>query len=422
MNYDFADKCVKCGFPLTIQCEKCGQTVPTETGLCPQCGADLPLPRKLGAVREREDQVEETFRQGLASLGEQRYQEAKESFEEVLVINPGHIEALYNLGVACAALGLRDDARRHWEQVQQLNPEYPDIQKDLDSLLSPLDRRRMGREKRRGEPLTKKKREQQQKKSPAEGQSLMWEYEQNQEEEKLVPEEETGGFEAFLYVLMVGLVIGVAYALNRPSAVSRLTMDRVILILKQTGVIVIILFIFWIVLGILCRLLSLIFKGKGGMGGYMASSARFLMPFFLLIFPIVLSIPQIVNLLPEVVRPWLKQFPAGSGLESLPPPPWVVLGGLALFLGLFSLARGVSRVGRIALWKGFPVALVALAITVVAVGGLAYLGYTTAENMGYLDMLGLGPETITPTPTSTPPPPAMPTQVPTIAPALAPTP
>jgi Flp pilus assembly protein TadD len=418
LNYDFADKCVKCGFPLTIQCANCGEVVPTETGLCPHCGADLPLPQKLSAIREREAQEESSYRQGLAYMEDGRYQEAKEIFEEILVVNPGNVEVLYNLGISCSRLGLSDEARKYWEEVQQINPEYPDIQKDLDSLLSAQDRRRIAREKKKEEARTKKKRGTD--KGPASaGQSLVWE--EPKTEDRPVAEEEMGGFESFLYILMVGLVIGVAYALNRPSETPGLTTERIVLILKQTGVIVLVLFVFWIVLGLLSRLLSLVFKGRGKMNGYMASSAHFLMPFFLLIIPIVLNIPLIVARLPETIRAWLEYVLVENVLGDLDLSlPWAVFGGLALLWGLFGLLRGISRVGRMAFWKGLLVGLVALAIAVVAVGGLAYFGYTTAESMGYLDLLGLGPVTITPTPTVAPVPTAVPTPLPTLAPTVAP--
>lgn len=395
LNYDFADKCVKCGFPLTIQCLNCGEVVPTESGICPHCGTDLPLPRKLGAVREREEKLEEAYRQGLAYLEEGRFQEAKESLEQVIAISPGHVEALHNLGIACQKLGHTAEARQYWEEVQRLNPDYPDIQRDLDSLLSPQDRRRLAKQRKKGEPQPRKK-PAAEKKEPAEDQGLVFEIEAPPQPEPPAPEEEMAGLEILLYVLLVGLVIGVAYALNRPSAVVGLPPERVVGILKQSGVIVVLLLVFWIVLGILARLLSKVFKGRGTTGGYMASSARFLMPFFLLILPIVLEIPLLVERLPESIRPWLKQFPAGSPLEFMPPPPWLIFGALALFWGLFALVRGVSRVGRMALWKGLLVGIVALAIAVAVVGGLAYLGYTTLQGLGYMDMLGFGPA---PTPT-----------------------
>ncbi len=398
LNYDFADRCIKCGFPLTIQCLNCGEIVPTERGICPHCGTDLPLPRKLGAVREREEKLEEAYRQGLADLEEGRYQEAKESLEQVIAISPGHVEALHNLGLACAKLGQAAEARQYWEEVQRLNPDYPDIQRDLDSLLSPQERRRLAKQRKKGEPTPRKK-PAAEKKEPAEGQGLLVEIEAPPQPEPPVPEEEMGGLEILLYVLMVGLVIGVAYALNRPSTVTGLPPERIARILKQSGVITALLLAFWIVLGILTSLLSKVFKGRGAMGGYMASSARFLMPFFLLILPIVLGIPLLVERLPESIRPWLKQFPAGSPLESLPPPPWLLFGALALFWGLFALVRGVSRVGRMAMWKGFLVSIVALVIAVAIVGGGGYLGYTMLEGLGYMDVLGFGPE---PTPTPGP--------------------
>jgi hypothetical protein len=420
LNLDFADKCVKCGFPLTIQCANCHEMVPTETGVCPHCGADLPLPQKLSAVREREAKEEETYRQGLAYMEDGRYQEAKEILEELLVVKPGHLEALHNLGMACARLGLRDEARRHWEQVQQINPEYPDIQKDLDSLLTPQDRRRIAREKKKAEPHPKKQREAPKGESSSDGLALTWE---EPKKEELPPVAEMmGGVEAFLYVLMIGLVVGVAYALMQPAGLKP---DLLIPIAKQTGVIVLVLFLFWIVQGLLLRLLSLIFKGRGKMGGYMASSAHFLMPFFLLIFPIVLSIPAIIIRLPNPIPGFLKlvvveNVVAGVDLTL----PWVAFGGIALLWGILALVRGVGRAGGMAFWKGLVVGLAALVIAAAVVGGLAYVGYTMAEQVGMLDDLGLVPATITPTPTVTPMPTATPTPpvTPTVAPAVAPSP
>ena len=419
LNFDFATECVRCGFPFAIVCPSCNELVPTETGLCPRCGKELPLPRKMPAVREREAQVEESYRQGLAWMEKKRYQEAKVAFEEALALDPNHVEARYNLGLACARLGLRDEARRHWEEVQQRQPDYPDIQKDLDSLLPPRERRRLLRERKKAEAPARKKGE---PARPA-GQTLLADFERKMEE-KPVPEEETGGVEALIYVLLVGLVLGVALALGRmpPGALTPgLPSERVISIAKQSGVIAAIVVLFWIVSGLLARLLSRVFKAGGKMGGYMVCASRFLMPFFLLILPIVLSIPLLMNSLPEVVRPYLQQPISLSPLGQLPPLPWLACGGLALFWGLFSLVRGIGRVGRMALWKGFLVGIVALLLAMVLIGVLVYGGYTRLQGTTYLEMLGFAPWTETPTPTSTTLPTPSPTPPVTPVPRPSPT-
>ncbi|MGC9025570.1 MAG: tetratricopeptide repeat protein, partial [Chloroflexia bacterium] len=407
LNFDFATECVRCGFPFAIVCPACNELVPTETGFCPRCGQELPLPRKMPAVREREAQVEESYRQGLEWMEKKRYQEAKVAFEEALALDPNHIEARYNLGLACARLGLREEARRHWEEVRLRQPDYPDIQKDLDSLLPPRERRRLLKERRKAEAQARKK------EAPARpaGQTLLAEFERRMEE-KPIPEEETGGVEVLIYVILVGLVFGVAVALGRlpPAALAPgLPSERIVAVAKQSGVIALVVVFFWILAGLLARLFSRIFRAGGRVGGYMVCAARLLMPFFLLIPPIVLSVPAVVNSLPETVRPILQQPVSLPSLGQLPPLPWLVCGGLALFWGLFAFTRGIGRVGRTALWKGFLVGMVALVLAVALVGALVYAGYTRLQDTTYLDMLGFGPGKETPTPSPTPPVTPMPT-------------
>ncbi len=419
LNFDFATECAKCRFPFAMMCPSCGELVPTETGFCPNCDAQLPLPMKLDTVVEREMQLDDAYRDGLAFMEQKRYQEAKVALEEVLAQNPGHLEALYNLGRACAELGLREEARGYWEEVRSRQPDYPSVEKDLLSLLSAKERRLLAREK-------KKQAEAERKKRTADtrpiGQSLIYEYEKQMEPALPVPEEDMGSLEAFLYVLLVGLVVGVAYALNlQPEIIpARLTADYILQIVKQAGVVAVILILFWIILTVSTRLLSLIFKGRGQMNGYAASTSRFLLPFFLLILPIVLGIPQIVNALPEVIRPWLRDPLQIPPVGDLPPLPWLVFGAICLFAGLFYYVRGASRVARISLWKGFLVGIVALAVACAAVYGL----YVLVDSQGYLELmterLGLGPQT--PTPQGTPAPTPQGTPVPTPEGTVVPTP
>lgn len=400
MNFDFATECVKCNFPFAVVCPSCNDLVPTDTGLCPNCGTELPLPQKLAGVQEREAQVEGAFRDGLAQLEAGHYQEAKASFEQVLAADPDHIEALYNLGEACANLGLTQEARQYWEEVQAIQPSHPYIQQALESLLSPRERRQLARQRRK-EEQERRRREQVEGRPP--GQTILAEYERKLSE-KPPPEELMGGFEAFLYALMVGFVIGVAYALN---VGSEPTIERVPTILKQSLTIAVVIVFFWIALGVGARLLSLIFKASGSVNGFMVSASRFLLPFLLLFLPILISIPQIVAFLPEQAVIFLQRFRSA---------PWFLFVGIALLWGLFLLTRGVARVGRIALWKGLLVGLAALIVASAVAAGVGYGGHTLADRLDYLDMLGFGPETPTPSPT----PSLAPTPTPEVTPAPTP--
>ncbi len=390
MNFDFATECVKCNFPFAITCPACGDYVPTDTGLCPSCGAELPLPQKLTGVREKEAQIEDAYRQGLAYLEKGRYQEAKASLELAIERDPSHVEAIYSLGEACANLGLTEEARQYWEEVRMLQPDHPYAERALESLLSPAERRRQAREQRkaRQEQARQKKREEKEGRPP--GQTLLSEFERKMEETP-PPEEEAGALESFLYALMIGLVIGVAYALNF-GIEGQPTREEVPAILKQSVVVALLVVAGWIVLGVAARLLSLLFKAEGKTSGYMVSAARFLIPFLWLLLPVLVSVPQVSTLLPDALQHLLKR---------LPQAPWLLFGGLALCWGLFLFLRGVSRVGRIPLWKGGLAGLLALLVAAAAVYGFVLFAYEPA--LTYVDTLW--PATPTggsPTPAPTP--------------------
>ncbi|MBN1483626.1 MAG: tetratricopeptide repeat protein [Chloroflexia bacterium] len=392
LNYDLARECVKCGFPLVITCTQCGNLVPTETGLCPQCGAELPLPQKLSGVLDREQQIEDLYREGLGHMQAERHQEAKAAFEQVLQVNPDHLEALFNLGEACAKLGLREQAQDYWEEVKTRQPDHPYVDDALKSLIPPRERRRMAKETRRAERSKQRERRRRQAEGARpEGQSLLDEYEKQQEPKVPPPEEDMSIIEGLIYVLMVGLVLGVAYSLRSGAELAQ---EHIVDIALTSLLVAAVAIVFWIILGLVARLIGLLFKASGSMGGYLASAARFLFPLFLLLFPILLSIPRVIDLLGAF----------GGVLEQLPQAPWLVFGGLAIFWGLFLLVRGISRVGDIALWKGLIVGLLALAVAGAATAGLTYLGYPTAEQ--YLDTLGARlattPPTASPTPAGTP--------------------
>jgi hypothetical protein len=118
----------------------------------------------------------------------------------------------------------------------------------------------------------------------------------------------------------------------------------------------------------------------------------------------------ITNAVPAA-QPWLQPQPGFFGLSWV----WIGFIAIAMFLGLIGLVRGTARVGRMALWKGFLVGLLALAITVVIVGGVGYVGADVARP--YMDMLGFGQQITPAAPGTTPG-----TVVPTTAPAPVPTP
>lgn len=405
LNFDFANECVKCGFPFLIACPACGEKVPTDTGFCPECGTELPLPKKLDAVRQREAEIDEAYRRGLACLEEGRYKDARDAFDEVLLEVPGHAEAHYHMGQALVKLGRVQEAKKHWEEVRQIQPDYPGLQEAFDALLPPGQRRRLERERRKGEPIPQAQRKKAAPRRPP-GQTLLDSYEREQAVERPAPEEESSGLEAFLYVLVVGLVVGVAYALNQPyPQTTGLPPGRLLRIGQQAAVITALLVLFWIVLGLLARLVGKVFRGRGTGRGYMTCASHFILPFFLLIIPIVLGVAQVRERLPIAIRPWLVNPFAVPQVGVLPPLPWLVGGAAALFWGLLALVRGLSRVGRIALWKGFLVGLVALALALALIGALAYGGYLLLVGLDQLGTIGFGPlPTLTPTPPVTPPP------------------
>jgi len=357
----------------------------------------------MAGVQAREAAVEDAYREGLAHLEAGRFQEAKASLEMAVAREPQHVEAYYSLGVACARLGLRDEAREQWETVRRLQPDHPYVRQELESLLPPRERRQLARERRKAEEEAQRK-----KKAASarpEGQALLLEYEK-QLAEKPAPEEEVGGLESFLYVLMVGIVTGVAYALNPQAYGTRLVRENVPAMLELTGAIAAIVFFLWLILALVSRLLARIFRGSGSWSAYLACSSHFLMPFFLLILPIVLYVPQIASRVPEKIRSFLE-----LSWWQLPPLPWIVFGGLALFWGLFSFLRGISRVGRIALWKGMLVGFLSVVLSLGAVGAAVYgiLRWTHGRNL--LEMLGIKQLLARPTPTpgTTPSPGTTPT-------------
>ena len=65
-----------------------------------------------------------------------RPDEALDSFDRAIAIEPRYAEAHNNLGILCAQQGRLADARRHWEQALRLAPGFEDARRNLDLLQS----------------------------------------------------------------------------------------------------------------------------------------------------------------------------------------------------------------------------------------------------------------------------------------------
>lgn len=107
----------------------------------------------LGVIRNRQQQgpeAERVLREHLrlspqsvtgqsqlatALLAQSRFVEAAEVLKRALVLKPGWNELLFNLGYACAKLGLLDEAIRHFRAALQAAPAYLDTYVLLADLL-----------------------------------------------------------------------------------------------------------------------------------------------------------------------------------------------------------------------------------------------------------------------------------------------
>ncbi|MCK4236365.1 MAG: tetratricopeptide repeat protein, partial [Candidatus Krumholzibacteria bacterium] len=63
---------------------------------------------------------------------------ARETFSDVLSIDPGHLKALFSLAVVCEKMGREDEARRMWVEYLELDPKGEwavEARSHLESLL-----------------------------------------------------------------------------------------------------------------------------------------------------------------------------------------------------------------------------------------------------------------------------------------------
>lgn len=65
---------------------------------------------------------------------EEFFELATVAFQRALEIDPEFYEAHNNLGTIYALRGWNDQAKEHWEQSLELNPDQPDVREDLGGL------------------------------------------------------------------------------------------------------------------------------------------------------------------------------------------------------------------------------------------------------------------------------------------------
>jgi tetratricopeptide (TPR) repeat protein len=74
------------------------------------------------------------FSTGLINLTQKKYDEAIRDFRECLGRNPGNADAHFKLGEAYAALGKKDKAATHYNEVLKYVPDYEDAKTALKKL------------------------------------------------------------------------------------------------------------------------------------------------------------------------------------------------------------------------------------------------------------------------------------------------
>ena len=65
---------------------------------------------------------------------EEFFELATVAFQRALEIDPDLYEAHNNLGTLYALRGWNDQAKEHWEESLQINPDQPDVREELGSL------------------------------------------------------------------------------------------------------------------------------------------------------------------------------------------------------------------------------------------------------------------------------------------------
>ena len=75
----------------------------------------------------KSDNVDAHLGRGYEALKDEKYQEAAKEFQLVLVLNPGHIRARYQLAVCWFALGKMQEARQEFERLEQETGGDPNV-------------------------------------------------------------------------------------------------------------------------------------------------------------------------------------------------------------------------------------------------------------------------------------------------------
>src|SRR5665213_2398132 len=91
------------------------------------CGSLVPTLGTSGFGRRAQAAFNEALRLHVAG----RIEEAMQSYERALLLNPAHLEALNNLGVALLAQGRAEEAAARYRQALLLSPRYTDAHNNL---------------------------------------------------------------------------------------------------------------------------------------------------------------------------------------------------------------------------------------------------------------------------------------------------
>jgi tetratricopeptide (TPR) repeat protein len=82
-----------------------------------------------------EDRVVGLIEQGNQLLAQEKFLEASEKFEQAVAISPDQEDLHYNLAIALAKAGKRDEAKKHYEEALRIFPEYAEALNNLGNLL-----------------------------------------------------------------------------------------------------------------------------------------------------------------------------------------------------------------------------------------------------------------------------------------------
>jgi len=111
-----------------------------------------PLDGSLPIIQRSKYDPQTEFQAGMAALSDQKFAEAKSDFEHVLSVAPDHPAALYEVGVAEAALGDLKGAARDYASALKSNPNLIEALRQLA-----LTNVRLGREDQARQQLARLK-------------------------------------------------------------------------------------------------------------------------------------------------------------------------------------------------------------------------------------------------------------------------